>query len=152
MRRIALVSLVAATLIAVGSMPAEAQAPAAPAQKSAAKKDAKKDSKKGEIRVQGERLDEGTETAPRGPAAAIIDVREEMRRFVQASAAFVRSQRADFAVVAEGGLDLLVKTDEADRLKTAPARAYMQALDGIIVPGLFFDDPAKPGETPKPEK
>ncbi len=152
MRHIALVSLVAAALIAAGSVPAGAQAPAAPAQKGAAKKDAKKDSKKGEIRVQGQRLDEGTETAPRGPTAAIIDLREEMRRFVQASAAFVRQQRADFAVVAEGGLDLLVKTDEADRLKTAPARAYMQALDGLIVPGLFFDDPAKPGEGPKPEK
>lgn len=89
---------------------------------------------------------------PRGPSAAIVDLREEMRRFVQASAAFVRGQRADFAVVAEGGVELLVKADEADRLKTAPARAFMEALDGIVVPGLFFDDPAKPGEEPKPEK
>jgi endo-alpha-1,4-polygalactosaminidase (GH114 family) len=75
-----------------------------------------------------------------------------MRRFVQASAAFVRSQRADFAVIAEGGVDLLVKQDEADRLKTAPARAYMQALDGLIVPGLFFDDPARPGVEPTPTR
>ena len=148
MRRKLLVVLLAAALIAAGSLPAGAQAPTAPAQKGAAKKDAKK----GEVRVQGERLGEANQTAPRGPSAAIVDLREEMRRFIQASAAFVRSQRADFAVVAEGGLDLLVKADEADRLKTAPARAYMQALDGIVVPGLFFDNPAKPGEAPVPEK
>ncbi|MSO85096.1 MAG: hypothetical protein EXR02_05620 [Rhodospirillales bacterium] len=151
MRRKLLVFLLAAALVATGSWPAEAQAPA-PAPKGAAKKDAKKDSKKGEVRVQGERLDNGTQIAPRGPSAAIVDLREEMRRFVQASAAFVRGQRADFAVVAEGGVELLVKADEADRLKTAPARAFMEALDGIVVPGLFFDDPAKPGEEPKPEK
>ena len=150
MRRQLLVFLLAAALVAAGSWPAEAQAPA-PAPKGAAKKDAKKDSKKGEIRVQGERLDNGNQPAPRAPSAAIVDLREEMRRFVQTSAAFVRGQRADFAVVAEGGVELLVKADEADRLKTAPARVFMEALDGIVVPGLFFDDPAKPGETPKPE-
>jgi len=142
------VLLLALLLATAGIAPAGAQAPAAPAQKGATKKDAKK----GEIRVQGERLGGETEPAPRSPTAPLIDMREEMRRFVQASAAFVRGQRADFAVIAEGGLDLLVKQDEADRLKTAPARAYMKSLDGILVPGLFFDDPAKPGAEPSPER
>ncbi len=146
MRRVFLFALIAAALVAAGSLPAGAQTPA-PAQKGASKKDAKKG---GEIRVQGERLDNGSGTAPRGPTAPLMDLREEMRRFVQASAAYVRSQRADFAVVVEGGVELLVKTDETDRLKTAPARAFMQALDGIIVPGLFFEDPSKPGEAPLP--
>lgn len=144
MRHKLLLPLLVAVLFTAGALPAEAQAPA-PAAKSPVKKDAKKS---GETRVQGERLDNGAATAPRSPAAPIMDLREEMRRFVQASAAYVRQQRADFAVVGEGGVELLVKTDETDRLKTAPARAYMQALDGIIVPGLFFDDPTKPGEAP----
>lgn len=144
------VALLAALLVTAVSWPADAQAPA---QKGAAKQDAKKDTKKGEIRVQGERLGEtSAEPAPRGPTAPLVDVREEMRRFVQASAAFVRGQRADFAVIAEGGLDLLVKQDETDRLKTAPARAYMESLDGILVPGLFFDNPGKPGAEPSPER
>jgi endo-alpha-1,4-polygalactosaminidase (GH114 family) len=151
MRRF-LVALLAAALLAAGSPPADAQAQAPAAPAPAQKGSAKKDGKKGEIRVQGERLDDKTETAPRAPSAPLVDLREEMRRFVQASAAFVRSHRADFAVVAEGGLDLLVKQDETDRLKTAPARAYMQALDGILVPGLFFDDPAKPGAEPTPQR
>jgi len=147
MRRFIVLAL-AALLVLAGISPADAQAPAAPAQKGATKKD----TKKGEIRVQGERLNGPAEPAVRSPTAPLLDMREEMRRFVQASAAFVRGQRADFAVIAEGGLDLLVKQDEADRLKTAPARAYMQTLDGILVPGLFFDDPAKPGVEPSPER
>lgn len=138
--------LVAGILLAFNAAPAFAQAPTT--QKDAAKKDA---AKKGEIRVQQERLTEGKNKQTRTPAT-VVDLREEMRKFVQSAAGFARRTKNGFAIVAEGGVDLLAKADEADRLKLAPAHAYMQTIDGIIVPGLFYDNPNKPGVEPIPEK
>ncbi len=146
--RLALFAVLAAgILLALDAAPAVAQAPTG--KKDAAKKDA---AKKGEVRVQGKRLNENGDTSRPGPSAAVVDLREEMRKFVQSAAAYARGQRADFAVVTEGGLDLLVKADEADRLNVAPAHAYMRAIDGVIVPGLFFDKPDKPGAEANAEK
>ena len=145
--RIALFATLFAAM-AVGVLLALAPAPAV-AQAPATKKDA---GKKGEVRVQGQRLTENGKASSPGPSAAVVDLREEMRKFVQSAAAYARQQRPDFAVVVEGGLDLLVKADEVDKLNVAPAHAYMRSIDGVIVPGLFFDKPDKPGAEPTPEK
>lgn len=140
-------ALAAGALLAFSAAPAHAQAPTA--KKDAGKKGA---AKKGETRVQGKLLTEPEDTLAPSPTAAIVDLREEMRKFVQSATVYVRQQRPNFAVVAEGGLDLLVKTDEIDKLIVSPAHAYARAIDGIIVPGLFFEKPDKPGTETTPVK
>jgi len=79
-----------------------------------------------------------TDVAPDQPAA-LIDYREELRKFVQSISKFARSYNPNFAVLANGGLDLMVKRDPIDQTKIAPARAYMRAIDGVIQEGMFFD-------------
>ncbi len=79
-----------------------------------------------------------------GPAVStgeIIDYREEMRKFVQSISDFSHKLRPDFAIIARGGLELLVKRGEEDETKTYPARTYIQSIDGILVEGLNFGVP-----------
>ncbi|HEC90388.1 MAG TPA: hypothetical protein ENI55_01845 [Alphaproteobacteria bacterium] len=79
-----------------------------------------------------------------GPAAATgenLDYREEMRKFIQSISEFSHKLRPDFAIIARGGLELLVKRDEEDETKTYPARTYIQSINGILVEGLNFGIP-----------
>jgi endo-alpha-1,4-polygalactosaminidase (GH114 family) len=92
----------------------------------------------GRVRIQG-RDPAAAPVAVPPPAGAVVDTREQMRKFVQSISTFARRQSRDFTVVTEGGLDLLVKRDPIDETKVAPARGYMHAIDGVMVEGLYFD-------------
>jgi cysteinyl-tRNA synthetase len=74
--------------------------------------------------------------APDLPTLPIIDYREQMRRFVERVATFARSQRPDFVVVAQNGLDLLSKAEDDEQPEAAPARRYMRSIDGVLVEAL----------------
>lgn len=69
-----------------------------------------------------------------------VDYREEMRRFVQSISAYARKQKKNFAIVAQNGLELLNKIEglEESKPRPAPARAYMHAIDGILVENLYY--------------
>ncbi len=104
----------------------------------------------GYTRVQGR--DAGTDAPPPPrPSAALIDLREEMRKLVLSISRFARRYQPNFKVIARGGADLLVKRDDVDVSRTSPARAYMRSIDGIFEEGMFFDDrdPARP---PSPKR
>jgi cysteinyl-tRNA synthetase len=70
-----------------------------------------------------------------------LDPREEMRRFVQSIRTFARQHRRGFVIIPQNGLDLLIKSDEADEGKPSPARTYMRSIDGVLQEGLFFGIP-----------
>lgn len=106
---------------------------------------------RGQVRVQGEELQDRPTPAPAPRGAGLQDLREDMRRFVQGISAYTRNLRPDFVVLVENGLDLLVKVDVADETKVSPARAYMRAIDGVAIEGLHYGDPS-PGTPTPPER
>ncbi|MBB53515.1 MAG: hypothetical protein CMF67_03995 [Magnetovibrio sp.] len=101
-------------------------------------------------RIQGR---ENTAPPPPPPPSEeiLMDMREEMRKFVISIAQIGRQYRSDFRIIARGGLDLLVKRDDVDEEKTSPARTYLRALDGVIAEGMFFTE-RRPGKPPPPER
>lgn len=110
----------------------------------------------GQVRIQGVPVPSGTGS---GGAAVtngeILDIREEMRKFVQRISSYARSIKPGFVIIAKDGLDLIVKRDTVDETKASPARAYMRAIDGIMEEGLFFDKARgdRPfGTPPEPER
>jgi cysteinyl-tRNA synthetase len=97
-----------------------------------------------------------TDSGPFEQAPIFVDYREEMRRFVQSISAYARKQKKNFAIVAQNGLDLLNKIEglEESKPRPAPARAYMHAIDGILVENLHygfqqFDRPMPPNRHKK---
>ncbi len=108
----------------------------------------------GSVRAQGQEVAPTPATPAAGPADVFLDHREEMRKFVQAIAAYARGQRRDFAVVPMGGLNLLVKRDPAQTDQILPAPAYTRAIGGILQEGLFYGVPAlgKPTEKERRER
>lgn len=99
----------------------------------------------GTTRVQGQELLDPAAPAPTRTTGTLIDYREQMRRFVQAASVYARATKRDFAIIAEGGLELLAKADESDETKLLAARAFLRAVDGILVEALYYGDP-RPGE------
>ena len=101
----------------------------------------------GQVRIQGR--DSGVEDAPTsGPAEILLDYREEMRRFIQSISSFTRKYRPSFLVIPQNALDLLVKIDDADETRAAPARTYMRSIDGVLQEKLQFGDPQYGMPTP----
>jgi len=100
----------------------------------------------GQVRIQNQPVDDAVPLVAPGAQNLLLDFREEMRMFVQSISAFTRSYRPNFVVLANGGLDLLVKRDPIVENKVSPARAYMRALDGVLQEGMFFD--VKRGDRP----
>ncbi|MEO5335550.1 MAG: hypothetical protein H7841_01465 [Magnetospirillum sp. WYHS-4] len=107
----------------------------------------------GQTRAQGKVVPSPKPEPPPMPkeSSLFLDHREEMRRFVLAISHYARSQRKDFAIVAQNGLELLNKLEgvEESKPRPAPARAYTMALDGILVEGFHygyrqFDTPMPP--------
>ena len=99
---------------------------------------------------------QGKDNAPLPPPPppseeVLLDMREEMRKFVISIAQFSRQYRRDFRIIARGGLDLLVKRDDVDEDRTPPARTYVRALDGLIAEGMFFTK-QRPGKPPPIER
>lgn len=103
----------------------------------------------GEVRIQG--IDRDQPAPAARTSAATIDLRESMRKFIQSISVYARGQKRDFAVVIEGGLEMLAKVDEADETKSYPARTYMRSIDAVLVEALNFGDP-KPGQATLPER
>ncbi len=95
---------------------------------------------KGQTRIQYR--DQQKEAAPPTDTAteALLDYREEMRKFVQSISLFSRRQRPNFLIIAENGLDLVVKRNIDDPEKTSPARTYMQSIDGVLHDKVVFGD------------
>ena len=92
----------------------------------------------GYSRIQG--VDKETKEKPKPVEGITIDFREEMRMFVQGISKFARGYNPNFIVIAGGGLELIVKRDQIDVKKTAPARAYIRSLDGVLQRGIFFGE------------
>ncbi|MEK9722521.1 MAG: hypothetical protein VW405_03410 [Rhodospirillaceae bacterium] len=103
----------------------------------------------GQVRIQGQTPGAAPAPPPVG-GEALLDLREEMRKFIISIARFGRRYRSDFRVLTRGGLDLLVKRDPVEETRVSPARTYMRALDGIVAEGMFFTE-RRPGTPPPPE-
>jgi len=93
----------------------------------------------GFVRIQGREAAPGL--VPEGANQEIqINLREEMRNFVQTTTNFARQLNPDFIILAKGGLDLLVKRDQIDEERVSPARSYTRSLDGIIIEGQYYSN------------
>ncbi len=95
---------------------------------------------KGKVRIQL-KATEKEEVAPTVQRGVILDYREEMRKFVQSISTFTRKLRPNFVLIAENGLDLVVKRQADDETKSNPARTYIRSIDGVIQKALFYGDP-----------
>jgi len=85
--------------------------------------------------------------APLPQRAGDVDPREEMRRLVQSISAYARNQKQNFAVIASGGVDLLVKRDPLDMDKALPANTYRRSLSGVMQTGVYYGVPEFNGQT-----
>ncbi len=95
----------------------------------------------GYSRIQG--VDKEKDAKPQRSDDLTVEYREEMRLFVQKISKYARGYRPNFIVIAGGGLDLIVKRDEIDQRKVAPARAYIRSLDGVLQKGVFYSEQTK---------
>ena len=91
----------------------------------------------GGVRIQG-RTGPAEDAPQAGPTGQILDFREQMRLFVQNISDYARKLRPAFIIIAQNGLELLVKQDLSDPDKTAPANTYIRSIDGVLQEGLFF--------------
>ena len=97
----------------------------------------------GTVRTQGRDVTPGpgAPAPPAGSSLGLRDVREDMRKFIQAISTYARQQKPGFLIVSQNGLDLLMKPEAADETRRAPARTYMQSIDGALVDGVFYGVP-----------
>lgn len=79
-----------------------------------------------------------------------IDYRQEMRKFVIEISKNTKSQRSDFAIIVQNGVEITSTTDNADG---EIASEYISAIDGQGQEDLFFgyskDDKATPSKVTK---
>lgn len=101
--------------------------------------------------IQGRSADKEIAPIQRGPEGPLLDVRDQMRQFVQKISDYARSVQPNFTVITQGGLELLTKVDEVDETKVSTARAYIKSIDGILVEGLFFGE-KEVGQPTPPER
>ena len=86
-----------------------------------------------QVRIQGR--DGEVEEAPTiGPGEFLLNYREEMRKFVQSISVFTRRYRPNFLVIPQNGLDLLVKIDDVEGTRVAPA-PHLHAVHRRRAPG-----------------
>lgn len=124
--------------------PATAQQPAEPAATQG------NDQGRGFVRIQG-RDQGGGEQAPAAATEVLINLREEMRKFIQSISRYARRQKPNFAIIVQDGLEMLVKRDDVEENRVSPARTYMRSIDGILAQGLFYDIKS-PGKPPPPDR
>ncbi len=110
-----------------------ATAPCAPAQQA-------EDEVEGQVRAQGRPIEQPG-AAPVPMAIGIDDPREAMRQFVQDISRFARRYDKNFLLVAQNPLGLIVKADVEDLNAVHPARAFIQAIDGILQEGVWYGIP-----------
>ncbi len=92
---------------------------------------------RGQVRIQGVPMAEPEVPLP-VPAGLQVDLRQQMRKFVQSISTFARRYNRNFSVITRGALELLIKRDPVDESRIAPARTYMRSIDGVMFDGLFF--------------
>ncbi|MDA1090605.1 MAG: hypothetical protein O3A85_09870 [Proteobacteria bacterium] len=96
------------------------------------------DTPRGQVRVQGRPLAE-PETPIPVPAGLSVDLRQQMRAFIQSISTFARRYNRNFSIIPRGGLELLIKRDPVEETRISPARAYMRSIDAVMFEGLFYD-------------
>ena len=101
--------------------------------------------------VQGRNVNEEEKVIERIEGGPLLDIREQMREFIQKISRYARSQRRNFVVITQGAPELLTKIDDVDETKVSSARAYIKSIDGILVDGLFFGE-KEVGVPTRPEK
>jgi cysteinyl-tRNA synthetase, unknown class len=102
-------------------------------------------------KIQGQKTEQDAAPIIRADEGPLLDIREQMREFVQKISAYARSIRPNFVVITQGSPELITKVDDVDETKVSSARTYMRSIDGILVDGLFFGE-KKIGVPTKPEK
>lgn len=93
--------------------------------------------------------DEANQEPGQADSGIFLDHRELMRTFIQNISSYAHSQKRDFIVIAKGNLELLQKIGATDEFPSAPARAYIKSLNGVIAEGLFFGAKAIGEATPE---
>ncbi len=93
----------------------------------------------GQVRIQG-RVQAQPETPLPAPAGLQVDLRNQMRKFIQNITAFARRYNRNFSIITHGALELLIKRDVVDETRFSPARTYMRTIDGVMFDDLFFGD------------
>jgi len=104
----------------------------------------------GFVRIQGRDI-QGVAPPPVGGTEILLDLREEMRKFIQSISRYARGQRPNFGIIVQDASELLIKRDAVDETRTSPARTYMRSIDGILAQGLFYDI-RTPGRPPPPDR
>lgn len=92
----------------------------------------------GRVRIQGRDQAAEPEAPLPVPAGLQVDLRQQMRKFVQSISTFARRYNRNFSVVTRGALELLIKRDPVEETRISPARTYMRSIDGVMFDGLFF--------------
>ena len=142
-KALATVMLVGSTLLSLSSL-GHAQKQGEPTEKQS------KEQGSGFVRIQG-RDRGGPAPAPTGGADILLNLREEMRKFVQSISRFARRHKPNFVIIVQDGLELLVKRDDVDETRISPARTYMRSIDGVLAQGVFYDIKS-PGKPPPPDR
>ncbi|NQV82562.1 MAG: hypothetical protein HQ494_01965 [Rhodospirillales bacterium] len=93
---------------------------------------------RGRVRIQGRDREEPVPLP--APVGLQVDIRQQMRTFIQSISTFARRYNRDFSIITHGALELLIKRDVVDSTRISPARTYMRSIDGVMVDGLFFGD------------
>ena len=93
----------------------------------------------GKIRIQGKDVEEKGPEIEEDPNA-LLDMGEEMRKFVQKISRFARKYKRSFQILTSNNLELMVKYEDVDKLNPAPAKTYIRSIDGILLEGLFYGE------------
>jgi cysteinyl-tRNA synthetase len=93
----------------------------------------------GKVRIQGKNLN-GAGPQILDDAEILLDYDEEMRKFVQKISGTARRYKSSFQVLTANNLELMVKYEDVDKLKPAPAKTYIRSIDGILLEGLFYGE------------
>lgn len=72
---------------------------------------------------------------PQPETAAVIDYREEMRKFVIGISQYAKAQNPQFAIIPQNGIELITTNGESDG---SLATSYVNAIDGVGQEDLFF--------------
>jgi len=101
----------------------------------------------GQSRIQGQPVINTPQ--PRAGVGDLTDFREEMRTLIQRISEYAQTLNPRFAVVPNGGLELLEKVDPVDDRKVFPARGFMRTIRALVVqsPSHGFTKPDE--KTPK---
>ena len=94
---------------------------------------------RGRVRIQGRDVAEPEAPLP-APAGLQVDLRKQMRRFIQSITTFARRYNRNFSIITHGALELLIQRDVVDETRFSPAHTYMRTIDGVMIDGLFFGD------------